>query len=370
MSWPTTALGRHPERGLPRRHRRTTIQPHTLGILAAATVLLAFGPLCPRSAPGRAGTDDPPRPDQTVQPSPSSSQSDFVAEIHRTLKTQRDRLIQIANQVLSVPRDPLYRSEPRDQLVNQQVTTMSAAANYENAKLTREVAEIAVVEYSEGIFVQDQQTAEGLVKLAQSDLFRQHTGPGGLQDPLARIERASKGSVRDLAIEFGLRDGIVDFQRRERKARLEVEKAESKVRMLGKYTKPIRLRELQAEVETARADELAKRTAYEMEMAKEKRLAAAVAEEDRARRAPSHAKERVLSSLADAIAVEQQIRAKLIEAATDGKLGLPLQQDIRGLTAQLQAIIEEAEAERSALLLDRLKPRIHREASQADARVK
>ena len=59
-----------------------------------------------------------------------------------------------------------------DQLVNQQITTKSAEANYENAKLTREVAEIAVVEYVEGIFVQDFATVEGEIKLNESDLSR------------------------------------------------------------------------------------------------------------------------------------------------------------------------------------------------------
>ena len=60
----------------------------------------------------------------------------------------------------------------RDQLVNQKITTKSAEANHENAKLTREVAEIAVVEYEEGIFKQDLATVEGEIKLAESDLSR------------------------------------------------------------------------------------------------------------------------------------------------------------------------------------------------------
>ena len=59
-----------------------------------------------------------------------------------------------------------------DQLINQKITTKSAEANYENAKLTREVAEIAVIEYVEGIFIQDQATVEGEIKLAESDLSR------------------------------------------------------------------------------------------------------------------------------------------------------------------------------------------------------
>ena len=37
----------------------------------------------------------------------------------------------------------------RDQLDNQKIATKSAEADFENAKLTREVAEIAVVEYEE-----------------------------------------------------------------------------------------------------------------------------------------------------------------------------------------------------------------------------
>ena len=60
----------------------------------------------------------------------------------------------------------------KDQLVNQKITTKSAEANYENAKLTREVAEIAVVEYEEGIYKQDLATVEGEIKLAESDLSR------------------------------------------------------------------------------------------------------------------------------------------------------------------------------------------------------
>ena len=44
--------------------------------------------------------------------------------------------------------------------------------NFGNATLTREVAEIAVVEYEEGIFKQEFATVEGEIKLAESDLSR------------------------------------------------------------------------------------------------------------------------------------------------------------------------------------------------------
>src|SRR2546421_5309526 len=45
----------------------------------------------------------------------------------------------------------------------------AAAATYENAKLTREVAEIAVIEYKEGIYRQDTDTIKGEIALAESE---------------------------------------------------------------------------------------------------------------------------------------------------------------------------------------------------------
>ena len=57
-----------------------------------------------------------------------------------------------------------------DQLVNQQIATKSADANHENAKLTREIAEIAVVEYVEGIFEIQFMENEGNIKIAEAEL--------------------------------------------------------------------------------------------------------------------------------------------------------------------------------------------------------
>ncbi len=48
------------------------------------------------------------------------------------------------------------------------ISTESAEANFKNATLTREVAEIVLTEYIEGIFVMDRATLEGELKLAES----------------------------------------------------------------------------------------------------------------------------------------------------------------------------------------------------------
>ncbi len=52
------------------------------------------------------------------------------------------------------------------------VRIKASEAAYQQAKLTREVAEIALVEYVEGIFKRDVETVEGEISLAEADLKR------------------------------------------------------------------------------------------------------------------------------------------------------------------------------------------------------
>jgi HlyD family secretion protein len=146
----------------------------------------------------------------------------------------------------------------RDQLVNQQITTKSSAAAYENAKLTREVAEIAVKEYVEGIYVQDMQTVEGEIKLAESDLSRS-------EDRLDWARRMFDKGYVSLATKNSEELTL-------KKARFALEQAQSKKKVLTEYTKPKTIKELQSEVEKTRSDELAKKATMELENTKEKKL--------------------------------------------------------------------------------------------------
>src|SRR5262249_48031591 len=128
----------------------------------------------------------------------------------------------------------------RDQLVNQRITTKSAEANFQNAKLTREVAEIAVVEYEEGIYKQDLATVEGEIKLAESDLARS-------EDRLEWAQRMfDKGYVsmaQKVSEELTLKKAI--FAK---------EQAQSKKNVLVNYTFNKTVTELKSEVQKARSD--------------------------------------------------------------------------------------------------------------------
>jgi HlyD family secretion protein len=110
------------------------------------------------------------------------------------------------------------------QRVRQMIAVQSAAADYENAKLTREVAEIAVLEYTEGIFKHDRDSLKIELTLAESAL-----------------ERARNSSASDES------------------AKLRVERAKQNLTTLEEDTKSSTVKELQSEVARAKADELAKK---------------------------------------------------------------------------------------------------------------
>ena len=123
----------------------------------------------------------------------------------------------------------------KDQLTNQEIATKSAEAAYQNAKLTREVAEIAVVEYEEGLTRPDKNEL-------RDDIDR---GKPGRIVPLDRLEwPRKKGEKGDI----------------------------SPKTVLQRYNHGKILEELKKEVDKSRADEKARWATFEQEQAKEKRL--------------------------------------------------------------------------------------------------
>ena len=146
----------------------------------------------------------------------------------------------------------------RDSLTNQKIATQGAEASFQNAKLTREVAEIAVKEYEEGIFLQDKATCEGEIKLAQSDLARSAD----------RVDWANRMYEKGYVSKAQKISEELNFQ----KAKFALEQAESKLHVLLEYTKGKTIKELRSEVEKARSDELAKEQTYQLEKTKEAKL--------------------------------------------------------------------------------------------------
>ena len=329
------------------------------GMMLVAALILAVAHMCSPSKPVRAGDG--------LQASPSApapdpvGQSGFVAEIRWTLKKQHDQMIGLANRLIR-------RSDGYDNLVNQrtnqQITVESAVASFINAQLTREVAEIAVVEYEQGVFRQDIDIAEGERRLAESDLSRARDVLEFGKAQLAKIKQASKGSTADLANEFRVADFVIDAERRLPRSELAFRQAESKPKMLEAYTKPKRIKELQSEVAKARSVELAKQAVSELEKSKLKRLEQAIKGLDLPdRKAWDLLNRQALASLDRAMLIESQLRIKLDQGTKDGKPDEPLRHEIQVLSNQLQALVDQAAFDESAAGFDEWKPRIHAAAN-------
>ncbi len=146
----------------------------------------------------------------------------------------------------------------KDSLTNQKITTQQAEASYKQSLLTREVAEYAVKEYVEGVFKQDYETSRGEIALAKSDLERATDRVDWSGKMLIKGYVSKAASVADqLALE---------------KARFELEQSQTQMDVLLKYTKDKQIKSLSSDVEKARADELSKKSSWNLEQIKEAKL--------------------------------------------------------------------------------------------------
>jgi hypothetical protein len=323
------------------------------GTVVVAAVVLALGVVSVPSSLVRAA--DGPQADATDKGGVASAPSSFVAETRKTLKTLQGEIAVLGTQALGRPG---AANRPEDDAVNQRITIESAKANYQNAQLTREVAEITILEYEEGIFKQDQATVEGELKRAESELSGAPEAIQLAKEKLALIKQLSKGSAEDLANEFRFEDDVVAAELREPKARLAVEQAKSRLKFLREYTRPKVVKELKSEVEKARSDELAKHARWELEKLKLKKLEAAIKSQE-----PTIPERRVLTLLTRALPIAEQLSARLDQVKKDVEPGDSLRMELTDLTNQLQALVDQAQNEQAAAMWAKLKPKVHRAAT-------
>jgi HlyD family secretion protein len=146
----------------------------------------------------------------------------------------------------------------KDNLKNQQITTKQAEASYQQAQLTRQVAEVAVKEYEEGTYKQNLETILGNIAMAKAELKRAED----------RYEWTCKMVDKKYASEAQRTSDKFNLE----KTKFTLEQAETSHAVLDKYTRDKTTKELRAEVEKARSDELAKQATLSLERDKENKL--------------------------------------------------------------------------------------------------
>ena len=151
--------------------------------------------------------------------------------------------------------EPPEPGTPQARLLAQRIATRKARVHYEIAKLTRELAEIALDEYDAVIYPRNLVVVEGEIKLAEVDLKR-------AEDRLDWARRMfDKGYVSQAT--KASEEGSL------KKAKFSIEQAASKKKVLADYTRGKTLKELRAQVAKTRSDENAEREALEIQKVKE-----------------------------------------------------------------------------------------------------
>ncbi|WP_406699490.1 efflux RND transporter periplasmic adaptor subunit [Singulisphaera sp. Ch08] len=145
-----------------------------------------------------------------------------------------------------------------DQLTNQYIATSGAEASYQNAKLTREVAEIAVTEYKEGVYLQELQTVKGEIALAEAERKR---AEDRLEWSTRMFDKGYVSLAQRIADKVSLDQKIFAF-----------EQATTKKSVLEKFTFDKTIKELKSDVEKAKSDELAKDQTWDLEKKKQAKL--------------------------------------------------------------------------------------------------
>jgi hypothetical protein len=319
----TTSIDRH---GPSRDRHLCSIDPR-IGIgMAVAAGLLGLAILDGASAPAQGG-DEPTPGKQPV------SHSAVAAEARQTLKADELRLISLANQILEEPGVP---GKLEEQLERSRIDAMKAEGEYQYTMHRREIAEMALKEYTEAILPHELAAANSQLSIAQADQVR----------------------AREQAKQANGRVGKMISDLEETRTTFALQQAAFQREALMKYTRSHRTTELESQLAKARSEERARKAEWELAKGRIEKMQLAAAEE------PRHAdvRKRILSLLDRATPIEGAVQAKLHQFAKEPTPGAGAEPEIRRLLDELGTMIDEAEAVKAADDLARLKPRIQKAA--------
>lgn len=157
----------------------------------------------------------------------------------------------------------LDSSALRDRLVNQTNAIRVAEADYLNAKLEREVAELAVVEYAEGVHRGEMKVLATEAENHRKDIERTSARIERTERALKQIQGKIIATPTDILAELTVQDHLDEARRSLARETANLEAVVSKRQVSEKYTFPRNLSSLKAEVEKNRKRELETQNAWE-----------------------------------------------------------------------------------------------------------
>jgi hypothetical protein len=330
------------------------------GTMAGALLVLVVAVWFIEKSPAQAGA---------LVGQPGGQQATAVAAERNGRGTAIERRLTVCRERISAIGPPLLaqiadRSRRSNDLMNQAIAAKKAEANFKNAQLTLEVAEIGIVEYREGTAKIEEATIEGELKLAESELLRAQDRIAFSKSLSAKIKELSKGTDDEVALVKSYEDKFPEALKREPYAKSAVNRAQAKLRLLRDHTIPTQIKKLESGVLMARADELTKKAVWEREKSKESRLEAQIS--NLARKAPG---DEMRKAFTRAFGLEEKIRAELEMITKDKALDPGLGKTATDLLSELESVIDQTEAEVARVRVDRLKAALSAGAVRTDAAV-
>ena len=137
----------------------------------------------------------------------------------------------------------------QDAIANRKIDAEHDRAVLDNAEKTRTVAQIAVREYLDGTFLQEEQTIQSDIKLSQSEMER-------AKDRLGWSQRSLEKGTTDKSVVLNDRMNL-------QKAEISLANARTRLSVLRKYSKEKTVTELEAAVQKAEAGVSKAQTEYQ-----------------------------------------------------------------------------------------------------------
>ncbi|WP_145952079.1 hypothetical protein [Paludisphaera borealis] len=275
-----------------------------------------------------------------------------LEELNRDVRL---RIRKLAEAALNAQR-PVQRGL-EDELINRGIEQRGEEAAYQQAKLAREVAEIRVNEYEEGIAVLDRATIMGEIRLAENSAARAKAMVDKIEATLQKLQKFEPTQIYEMTTVYNLQQSLRAAQLQIPKYQIELEQAQGKLKSFEAYQKPKRTKELQVEVEKALADELIKKEsleAFNEDLALMKQRAELAKKRKKPNRAP------LFSALDEAVALESTLQTQLKESPpADPKERQSWDERLASQTAKLRAALDKAEQLSDDVDFEQLGERVH-----------
>jgi len=296
---------------------------------------------------------------QDVSPTVETpTQESASADVKRLDRDARRRLRTIIEAAL---RARTQMEDASQRLFHLRIEHQNAEAAHLQAKFAREVAEIAVVSYTEG-------TSKSELTAAKAEIGAEEAALDQATDDLKKLDAIRQKSQRlearfldELMTSYRIELALNSAQNHYRKQESRLEQAKGKLTFLEKHAIPARTLTLKSEVEKARSNEMVQQQS--VMLARDKLEAAERSKGQSTKGLPT-----IFSMLDGAVGLERELRAMVGDASSvnledresrDAKA--------RALAAKLDAALDEVEDRWDDFVFNQLSERTSGAASEGRA---